>query len=109
MHTLQMYNLEGRVALVTGGGHGIGRHLSVGLAEAGADVIVVGRKLQPLQEVAEVIESMGRRSWVFQADLSDADAIDTLVATVNERVEHINEVTLLDRSYCIVDSLIYLG
>jgi NAD(P)-dependent dehydrogenase (short-subunit alcohol dehydrogenase family) len=90
MHTLQMYNLEGRVALVTGGGHGIGRHLSVGLAEAGADVIVVGRKLQPLQEVAEVIESMGRRSWVFQADLSDADAIDTLVATVNERVEQLD-------------------
>ncbi len=39
MHTLQMYNLEGRVALVTGGGHGIGRHLSIGLAEAGADVL----------------------------------------------------------------------
>ena len=90
MHTLQMYNLEGQVALVTGGGHGIGRHLSVGLAEAGADVIVVGRKLQPLQEVAELIESMGRKSWVLQADLSDAESIDTLVATVNDRVDGVD-------------------
>ena len=73
MHTLQMFSLEGRVALVTGGGHGIGRHISIGLAEAGADVIVVGRKLPPLAEVAEVIESMGRRAWVFQVDLADTD------------------------------------
>jgi NAD(P)-dependent dehydrogenase (short-subunit alcohol dehydrogenase family) len=86
MHTLEMYKLKGRVALVTGGGHGIGRHLSIGLAEAGADVIVVGRKLQPLQDVAEAIESMGRRSWALQADVSDTQAIDVLVATVADRV-----------------------
>jgi len=86
MHTLEMYKLKGRVALVTGGGHGIGRHLSIGLAEAGADVIVVGRKLQPLQDVAETIEAMGRRSWALQADVSDTQAIDVLVATVADRV-----------------------
>ena len=86
MHTLEMYKLKGRVALVTGGGHGIGRHLSIGLAEAGADVIVVGRKLQPLQDVAEAIEAMGRRSWALQADVSDTQAIDVLVATVADRV-----------------------
>jgi len=86
MHTLEMYKLKGRVALVTGGGHGIGRHLSIGLAEAGADVIVVGRKLQPLQDVAEAVEAMGRRSWALQADVSDTQAIDVLVATVADRV-----------------------
>lgn len=90
MHTLKMYNLEGRVALVTGGGHGIGRHLSIGLAEAGADVVVVGRKLAPLQEVADVIETIGRRAWMLQADLSDMKAIDTVVATVAERVERLD-------------------
>lgn len=90
MHTLDMYKLQGRVALVTGGGHGIGRHLSIGLAEAGADVVVVGRNLEPLQEVAESIESMGRRAWVLQADLSDTDAIDVLVSTLEERVGHVD-------------------
>ena len=90
MHTLEMYNLKGRVAMVTGGGHGIGRHLSIGLAEAGADVIVVGRKLEPLQEVAEVIEAMGRRCWVLQADVSDTAAIDVLLATVADRIERVD-------------------
>ncbi len=90
MHTLEMYNLRGRVALVTGGGHGIGRHLSIGLAEAGADVIVVGRKLEPLQEVADAIEAMGRRSWVLQADVSNPQAIDVLLATVADRAEHLD-------------------
>jgi gluconate 5-dehydrogenase len=85
-----MFNLEGKVALVTGGGHGIGRHLSIGLAEAGADVIVVGRKPEPLQEVADTIESMGRRAWVLQADLSDTGAIDTVVRTVSERVDRVD-------------------
>jgi NAD(P)-dependent dehydrogenase (short-subunit alcohol dehydrogenase family) len=90
MHTLDLYKLNGRVALVTGGGHGIGRHLSIGLAEAGADVIVVGRKLAPLQDVAEIIEAMGRRAWVLQANIADTAAIDTLLATVSERVERLD-------------------
>ncbi|MEZ5502275.1 MAG: glucose 1-dehydrogenase [Halioglobus sp.] len=90
MHTLDMYRLDGRVALVTGGGHGIGRHLSIGLAEAGADVVVVGRKLAPLQEVAEAIEARGRRAWVLQADLSDAGAIDVMLATLAERVARLD-------------------
>jgi len=90
MHTLDMFNLKGRVALVTGGGHGIGRHLSIGLAEAGADVVVVGRKLPPLQEVAEVIEAMGRRCWVLQSDIARIESIDTLLATLGERVERLD-------------------
>jgi NAD(P)-dependent dehydrogenase (short-subunit alcohol dehydrogenase family) len=86
MQTLEMYNLEGRAALVTGGGHGIGRHISIGLAEAGADVIVVGRKPEPLQEVAAAIELLGRQCWVIEADLSQSAAIDQLLATAGERV-----------------------
>jgi gluconate 5-dehydrogenase len=90
MHTLDLYKLDGRVALVTGGGHGIGRHLSIGLAEAGADVIVVGRKLAPLQEVAEIIEALGRKAWVLQANIADTAAIDTLLATVDDRTKRID-------------------
>lgn len=90
MHTLEMFNLAGRIALVTGGGHGIGRHLSIGLAEAGADVIVIGRKLGPLQAVAECIEALGRTCWVMQADVSDTAAIDVLMATLAERVAHVD-------------------
>lgn len=90
MHTLDLYKLDGRVALVTGGGHGIGRHLAIGLAEAGADVIVVGRKPAPMQEVADIIEAMGRRAWVLQANVADTAAIDTLIATLDERIGRVD-------------------
>ena len=79
MHTRNLYDLSGKTALVTGGGHGIGRHLCLGLAEAGADVIVVGRKPEPLQEVVSVLTAMGRRAWALTADVSDTAAIDQLL------------------------------
>lgn len=82
MHTLKLFDLSGKTALVTGGGHGIGRHLCIGLAEAGANVFVVGRKLEPLQEVVTCLKAMGRQAWALQADVSDPAAIDKLVAEV---------------------------
>lgn len=82
MHTLDMFRLEGRTALVTGGGHGIGRHLSIGLAEAGADVVVVGRKPRPLEEVAAAIEALGCSAWPVQADLAQLGEIDRLLERV---------------------------
>lgn len=86
MQTPQLFDLSGRTALVTGGGRGIGRHIALGLAEAGADVFVAGRKLEPLEECVRQIEKTGRRAWALQADLSDeaqiATAVETALATV---------------------------
>ena len=79
MHTSALFDLAGKTALVTGGGHGIGRHLSIGLAEAGADVMVTGRKPEPLDEVVAAIEAIGRRAWALRADLSDTQQIDDLL------------------------------
>ncbi|MEM9255396.1 MAG: glucose 1-dehydrogenase [Pseudomonadota bacterium] len=84
MNTLDMYKLDGRTALVSGGGYGIGRHLSIGLAEAGADVILVGRKQAPLDETLATITAMGRQAWAIAADLSRLEAIDEVVARSQE-------------------------
>ena len=84
MHTMKLYSLEGKTALVTGGGHGIGRHLSIGLAEAGANVIVVGRKPEPLDEVAAAISALDVSAWAVQSDISKLEDIDQLVVTSQE-------------------------
>lgn len=90
MHTQKLFDLSGKTALVTGGGHGLGRHLCIGLAEAGADVIVVGRKAEALQEVAAHIKTMGRKAWALQADVSDTTAIDQLLKDVFAQVSQLD-------------------
>jgi len=86
MKLAQLFDLGGRTALVTGGGRGIGRHLAVGLAEAGARVCVVSRRRDACEEVAAEITAAGGAARAFQADLSSPEAIDGLVAEVGRDV-----------------------
>lgn len=72
-------DLEGKVALVTGGSRGLGRGMALGLARHGADVIVTSRKLTPNQEVANEIKTMGRRALALSTDLSKLEEISHLV------------------------------
>jgi NAD(P)-dependent dehydrogenase (short-subunit alcohol dehydrogenase family) len=81
----QLFDLSGKTALVTGGGRGLGRYLALGLAEAGADVCVVSRKLDACQAVASEVEQAGVRGLAFQADLSQPAAIDALVQDVTQQ------------------------
>jgi NAD(P)-dependent dehydrogenase (short-subunit alcohol dehydrogenase family) len=64
-------NLEGKVVVITGGGHGIGRTLALRYASAGADVVVLGRAREPLAETAEGIQRSGRRAEWMEADVSN--------------------------------------
>ncbi len=66
-----MKRLEGRVAVVTGGGSGIGRATSLRLAEAGCDVAVVDLAVSNAEETAELVRALGRRASVHHADVSD--------------------------------------
>ncbi len=75
---LDRFRLDGRVAVVTGAGRGIGAGSAIALAEAGADVVLSSRTEAQLKEVAEQVEAIGRRALVVPADLSDLDAVAAL-------------------------------
>jgi len=85
-----LFDLTGRTALVTGGGRGIGEALAIGLAEAGADVVVASRRLDACERVAEIIEKKGRRAWAFAADISQLEDIEQLVDSVLSRVPRLD-------------------
>jgi NAD(P)-dependent dehydrogenase (short-subunit alcohol dehydrogenase family) len=71
MSTNRLFSLDGNVAVVTGAGGGIGTECAVGLAEAGADVAVLGRNVAKLKETAYAVEDAGRRALVVEADVTD--------------------------------------
>ena len=76
---LDRFHMDGKVAIVTGAGRGIGAATAVGLAQAGADVVIAARTADQLATVAAAVEDAGRRAVVVPADLSDLDAVAALV------------------------------
>ncbi len=79
-----LFSLEGKTAVVTGGTTGIGRALSLGLAEAGADVIAAARRQQQVEETASAIEALGRKTLRQTADVCDRGSLEKLLATALE-------------------------
>jgi 7-alpha-hydroxysteroid dehydrogenase len=81
---LDLFRVAGKVAVVTGGGRGIGAATAVALAEAGADVVISSRTLSDLEKVAKRIEEAGRRVLVLPADLSELDTVAELAVAARE-------------------------
>ncbi|MGA2558623.1 MAG: SDR family oxidoreductase [Terracidiphilus sp.] len=75
-------NLSDKIAVVTGGTSGIGRALSLGLAEAGAHVIATARREQQVDETAQEIESRGRQTLRCVSDVCDRASLDHLLVAV---------------------------
>ena len=80
----------GRVALVSGGGTGIGRATALELAATGAGVVVCGRRSEPLEEVREEVERLGGDCLAVAADLREEDEVDRVVGAALERFGRID-------------------
>ena len=78
---------DGKNVIVTGAGQGIGLAIAERFAGEGADVMVIGRRPEPLQELIARIEGRGEAAWLHSADVSDAAAVDAAVAAAAGRWE----------------------
>jgi len=88
--TMSLFDLSGSTALVTGASRGIGQVLAVGLAEAGADVVLVSTHLSGTLETRTQIEALGRRAWSLGADLAHPEAVEGLFREVSSLGLHVN-------------------
>jgi NAD(P)-dependent dehydrogenase (short-subunit alcohol dehydrogenase family) len=75
----KLFDLAGKVALVTGGSRGLGREICLAFAERGADIIVASRKLESCEEVAAEVRRLGRRALAVACHAGRWDQIETLV------------------------------
>lgn len=95
--------LTGKIALVTGAGVRLGRAFALGLAEAGADILVhYNRSQAPAEETAELVRNLGRRAVSVGADLSDLEQTQGLLPLANEKL---GPVSILINSAAIFEAV----
>ena len=87
---LDLFRLDGRIALVTGASSGLGAGFAVALAEAGADLVLVARRTERLAETAAHVEKLGRQCLAVPADVSDPEQCTSAVETAVGRFERVD-------------------
>jgi NAD(P)-dependent dehydrogenase (short-subunit alcohol dehydrogenase family) len=85
-----IFDLTGKVAIVVGGHGGIGKAQALGLADAGADVVVVSRSLDALNKVAAEIKAKGRKSMAVSADVTDENSVKAAVDQILKEFKRID-------------------
>ncbi len=87
-----LFDLTGKVAMISGGGDGIGRSMALGLAEAGADLVIFSRRLEKCEEVAKEIEDLGSKALALQCDITSNEDVDRMVA---ESIQKFGKIDIL--------------
>jgi 7-alpha-hydroxysteroid dehydrogenase len=89
---LDLFRLDGKVAIITGGGRGIGAASAMALAECGADVVIASRTQSDLDQVSASVEASGRRCVSVAGDLADLDLIRSLVTLAQKEFGRVDVV-----------------
>lgn len=92
MHARELFNLGGKVAIVTGGSRGLGKEIAIGLGEAGAKVLITARREEWLAPARDEILNLGIECLAVKADISNSEAVK---AVVTETVERWGKIDIL--------------
>lgn len=90
MGILNLFDLSGQVAIVTGGGAGLGRAMVTGLAQAGSNIVVCSRKLEKCEKTAHEIEKLGVKALALQCDLTREEDIEQVVSQTIRKFKKID-------------------
>lgn len=92
MHVSELFSLKGKVAIVTGGGRGLGEQIAVGFAEAGANVVVCSRRVAACEEVSQKLQEIGVESLALKCDITNPEDVKNVV---NQTVEKFGRIDIL--------------
>lgn len=88
----ELFDLSGQTAIVTGGGRGLGRQIAIGLAEAGANIVLCSRNINACEKVKQEINVLGREAIALQVDVTVPETIDKLI---DDTVSHFGKIDIL--------------
>ena len=90
MHARELFDLTGKVAIVTGGGSGLGRQMATALAEMGASLALCARKAERCEATAAELSAFGVRAFGLRCDVTDADDVRAMVERVKTELGRID-------------------
>jgi NAD(P)-dependent dehydrogenase (short-subunit alcohol dehydrogenase family) len=92
VNTKELFNLSGRVAIITGGSIGLGRQMAQGLAEMGADIVLCARKKERCEQAAEELRQLGVKTLALGCDVKNPEQVSGVVA---DTVAHFGRLDIL--------------
>ncbi|MBT2644151.1 SDR family oxidoreductase [Bacillus sp. ISL-41] len=90
MHVSELFSLKGKVAIVTGGGRGLGEQIAIGFAEAGANVVVCSRRVEACEEVSGKLKEIGVDSLALKCDITTPEDVKNVVEQTVEKFGRID-------------------
>ncbi|MCM3575235.1 MULTISPECIES: SDR family oxidoreductase [Mesobacillus] len=90
MHVSELFSLKGKVAIVTGGGRGLGEQIAIGFAEAGANVVVCSRRVEACEEVSGKLKEIGVDSLALKCDITNPEDVKNVVQQTVEKFGRID-------------------
>jgi len=90
MNVMDLFDLSGEKAIVTGAARGLGEQMAIALAEAGADVAVIDKDLKNAEKVAQNIERIGNEAMALKVDVTDKGEVEDMVRKVKDKFKKID-------------------